>query len=584
LVRGELDWIVMKCLEKDRSRRYVTANSLAHDIERYLHDEPVQACPPSAGYRFRKFARRNKLALAAAAAVAAGVLLAVVTLAASTVWVWAERQDALRQRDEARVQRGRAQASLRKARQAVEDSFTLVSESRLLEEPAFEPLRKELLQGALRYYQDFVGEHGEDPELHADLVAACFRITNMIYALADEEDWLTPFEKGVAVMEGLMRKGPDVAALQRLQGGIFRPMPTYLPTPKPAQTLRAFQKARALWEELVRAHPDIPGFKSDLAFFHGVIGLVQMRQDQHAEAAHSFRQARDLALQATASSPGIPHYRVLLGMTLTVLQQELAELGWAREAEEADRHALEVVRKLLADYPGVPYYQEFLAWTWGDLAFGRECLGQVRKEEEARREQFAVLDKLARAFPTVSRYRNRALWAQRCLAELLWDTGRRAEAAEVFRQLRDWTDRVNAEDAAGHDERAWFLANCPDPQFRDPPRAVELAKRSTALAPRDPDFWVTLGAAHYRAGSWQDAVQALTQAQRLGQASNPESFFLAMAHARLGHHDQARQWYDVAVRLMEKSRSGGAELRRFQAEAAALLKIDDRPKTKPASK
>src|SRR5262249_35864771 len=56
----ELDWVVMKCLEKDRNRRYETANGLAQDIERYLHDEPVQAYPPSALYRLRKFVRRNK--------------------------------------------------------------------------------------------------------------------------------------------------------------------------------------------------------------------------------------------------------------------------------------------------------------------------------------------------------------------------------------------------------------------------------------------------------------------------------------------------------------------------------------------
>ena len=61
-VRGELDWIVMKALEKDRSRRYETANGFAMDVERYLTDEAVLACPPSAGYRFRKFARRNKAA------------------------------------------------------------------------------------------------------------------------------------------------------------------------------------------------------------------------------------------------------------------------------------------------------------------------------------------------------------------------------------------------------------------------------------------------------------------------------------------------------------------------------------------
>jgi serine/threonine protein kinase/tetratricopeptide (TPR) repeat protein len=67
LFRGELDWIVMKALEKDRNRRYETANGLAMDVQRYLHDEPVQACPPSAAYRLRKFARRNKGRLAVAA-------------------------------------------------------------------------------------------------------------------------------------------------------------------------------------------------------------------------------------------------------------------------------------------------------------------------------------------------------------------------------------------------------------------------------------------------------------------------------------------------------------------------------------
>jgi serine/threonine protein kinase/tetratricopeptide (TPR) repeat protein len=59
-VRGELDWIVMKALEKDRNRRYETANGFAMDVQRYLADEPVHACPPSTAYRFRKFARRNK--------------------------------------------------------------------------------------------------------------------------------------------------------------------------------------------------------------------------------------------------------------------------------------------------------------------------------------------------------------------------------------------------------------------------------------------------------------------------------------------------------------------------------------------
>jgi WD40 repeat protein len=86
LVRGELDWIVMKCLEKDRNRRYETANSLALDVQRYLHDEPVLACPPSAGYRFGKFARRNKRTLATAAALGAMLLVAVAAVVGSALW------------------------------------------------------------------------------------------------------------------------------------------------------------------------------------------------------------------------------------------------------------------------------------------------------------------------------------------------------------------------------------------------------------------------------------------------------------------------------------------------------------------
>jgi tetratricopeptide (TPR) repeat protein len=73
-VRGELDWIVMKALEKDRNRRYETASGLAADLRRYLDDEPVLACPPSAGYRLRKFARRNKAILTMASLAALALL------------------------------------------------------------------------------------------------------------------------------------------------------------------------------------------------------------------------------------------------------------------------------------------------------------------------------------------------------------------------------------------------------------------------------------------------------------------------------------------------------------------------------
>jgi WD40 repeat protein/serine/threonine protein kinase len=87
LVRGELDWIVMKALEKERARRYETASAFAADVVRYLQDEPVEACPPSAWYRFRKFARRRKAVLGAVSGVALLLIAGAGMLAVSNVRV-----------------------------------------------------------------------------------------------------------------------------------------------------------------------------------------------------------------------------------------------------------------------------------------------------------------------------------------------------------------------------------------------------------------------------------------------------------------------------------------------------------------
>jgi eukaryotic-like serine/threonine-protein kinase len=76
-LRGDLDWVVMKCLEKDRSRRYETVNALAMELKRYLDHEPVHAGPPSAAYRLRKFVRRHRGAVAAATAVGVALILGI---------------------------------------------------------------------------------------------------------------------------------------------------------------------------------------------------------------------------------------------------------------------------------------------------------------------------------------------------------------------------------------------------------------------------------------------------------------------------------------------------------------------------
>jgi serine/threonine protein kinase len=112
LIRGDLDWIVMKALDKDRSRRYETVSALAEDLHRFLTEKPVEARPPSKLYRFRKLARRNKVALATSTIVAASLLLG------TTISVWqaaranAQRDRAIAAEAKANLEKETAQAAL----------------------------------------------------------------------------------------------------------------------------------------------------------------------------------------------------------------------------------------------------------------------------------------------------------------------------------------------------------------------------------------------------------------------------------------------------------------------------------------
>ncbi len=103
VLRGDLDWIIMKCLEKDRSRRYDTANGLAVDIQRHLDDEPVTAGPPGASYRLGKFVKRNRAGVIAAALVATALLLGIAGTTGGMLWALDQKTRAERaEQDQAR--------------------------------------------------------------------------------------------------------------------------------------------------------------------------------------------------------------------------------------------------------------------------------------------------------------------------------------------------------------------------------------------------------------------------------------------------------------------------------------------------
>ncbi len=115
-VRGEVDWIVMKALEKDRSRRYETANGLARDIQRYLAEEPVEAGPPSATYRLRKLAWKHRRSLATAAALLLLLITGVVVSTSLSVWAIRAEKEAVEERNNAVAAKEEAKKSEEQAK------------------------------------------------------------------------------------------------------------------------------------------------------------------------------------------------------------------------------------------------------------------------------------------------------------------------------------------------------------------------------------------------------------------------------------------------------------------------------------
>lgn len=146
IVRGELDWIVMKSLEKDRNRRYETANGFAMDIQRYLAGEVVEACPPSVSYRIQKFTRRNKALLATLSMLTVALTIGLL----ATTWqairatraeqlALANEQRAIAERDEKEVARREAVTSAEQARLSADRAEQAAARERLAGRATSEP-------------------------------------------------------------------------------------------------------------------------------------------------------------------------------------------------------------------------------------------------------------------------------------------------------------------------------------------------------------------------------------------------------------------------------------------------------------
>ena len=587
-ISGDLDWIVMKCLEKDRSRRDEAADGIARDIERYLQDEPVEASPPSRTYRLRKFARKNRKLIVTAAAFA----LLLTAGSGVSIWqavrAWAAESRALDARDRETEQLAQALKSEARAR-AVREFF-----------------EKHVLSAARPKGQE--GGLGTEATIRAALDRA-------------EPEIAKSFAND-----------PLVEASIRNTLGV-----SYWYLSENEKALQQQQRALALRrQELGPDHPETVGAMNDVAIILNNLGKYEEQEKLLTEVvavkrrtlgpedpstlksmnnlANALAQRGQLEEASKLSEETMLIQRRLLGRedlftlrstyNLAIMWRFLGRLD---EAHKAFDETLEILRRvfgpdhqdtlrvmnelgelLLDEGRGAEAYKVFAETMEGKRrvlgARHMETLVTMANLADALRDQNRLDEACKQAEEAVELHRQvfgpehpQTLVALTILASVYRDQGRFAEARKLYEStltlLRRLMGPKTPEMQKVMNEYAWMLAATANPMFRDPPRAVELAKEIIQNAPKLANKWETLGVAYYRAGGWQDAIAALEKSENLApqRPAGGRSFFLAMAHWQLGHKDQARQWYGKGVQWMETRPAAGEQARRFRAEAARLL-------------
>jgi len=543
LVRGELDWIVMKALEKDRGRRYQTANGLARDIQRYLADEPVEACPPSAAYRLRKFARKNLKALTIAGAFV--LLLA----GAAVVSTW-QAIRATQAETKSRQAEALAQERFDLAKEAVDKYLNEVTETPELKNANFEELRRKLLETALPFYQKLAEQAPDDPERASAVGQAYFRLAFIRAQL-----------------------GQHAAAVQD------------------------YGQARDIFVRLTDKHPDVPDYRSRLAETRSNLGNQLPYVGKLAEAEAECRAALTEHQRLADEHPNNLDYRQRLAASHYGLGNVLGyfQHKWG-QAQAEYRLAVEGFQRLAEEHPNVALYRYQLADSRHCLADALANKGGDQAEAEAEfRAALKEQQRLAEENPNIADYPFQLALSQTQMGELLDGLGKQAEAETAYHEAIKIYQRLTDEHANNsvprgylfnsHNNLAWLLATCPHQRLRDPKQAVAHAKKAIELAPDKGMLWNTLGVAQYRSSDWKAAVEALLKSvQSRNGGDSLDFFFLAMAHWQLNEKDKARAWYDQAVTWMDKNSPQDKELKRFRVEAAALLGLSKSSQTQQKDK
>jgi serine/threonine-protein kinase len=429
LVR-DLDWVVMKALEKDRNRRYETANSLARDIERYLANEVVEARPPSAGYRVRKFVSRHRGQVLAASLV----LLALVAGMVGTAW--------------GLIRAARANADLIQSRAAVQERYELavdaiktfhtgVSEDFLLKEVKFKDLRDRFLKSASDFYEKLAAllkDAGDLPSRRA-LLQANFEVADLAYKVGRKEDALALFRRVLAGREALAASpGADPATAVDVARSFLAVGTVLEATGKPDEALDSYEKARMAVAASSGGPPEGAAARSAFADAEGKAGLLLKATGRTTEALRALERARDLDDALAGTEPANIERQSALANSCNNLGILLSQTGKPAAAEVEYRQALAIVQKLADADRKVAEWRSRLASSHNNLGYLLSETGKKAEAEAQYRQALDIQQKLADDNSAVTDFRSKLANSRTNFGQLLSETGRPAEAEAQYRQ------------------------------------------------------------------------------------------------------------------------------------------------------
>ena len=272
-LQGDLDWIVMMALEKDRTRRYETANGFAADIQRHLAHEPVVAAPPSRAYRLRKFVRKHRGAVIAASLVLVTLLGGLAAVAAVQTVANAQLTSS----------RAAVQARYELATDAIKTFHTGVSEDFLLKEEKFKDLRNRLLTSASDFYGKLGALLGKETDVvsRRALAQANFELADLTDKVGRQEDALAAHRQVLVAREALAAEpGADVETKVDVGRSLTAVAWLLSAAGKTDLAEATYRKAETLLADLARSSPSTQAARAALAYCRTWMGRASIQHRQ----------------------------------------------------------------------------------------------------------------------------------------------------------------------------------------------------------------------------------------------------------------------------------------------------------------